>query len=149
MASHNEDQFDAIRKAVTASEYMTKQFFDELVVREDPHILLHMIYPILVLQGELLEARPSARSLRLAAVNRAQYRRTIVSGGREATYQIDVVTERALPKLLDTIHSEVRETLARLSSKYAAIAKGLRYLGEYAKRSPRDFDKRAVLAEDL
>ena len=69
-------------------------------------VWLAMYYPIVVLQGRLLEARPSKRSVSLTNSNHIRFRRAVPNERYQTIYQYDVVTERYFSRLLDAIEKE-------------------------------------------
>jgi hypothetical protein len=73
---------------------------------------IRFVYPILVAAGPLLSVITEAEGPRLAREDHILLHRGARVGGNLHEYLIDVVTERALPTLLDTIQAEA-EILAR------------------------------------
>jgi hypothetical protein len=78
---------------------------------------IELIYPILVAAGPLLSVITEAEGLRLVKEDHIQLHRGARVGGTLHEYQIDVVTERALPTLLGTIQAEA-EVLARWAESH-------------------------------
>ncbi len=78
---------------------------------------IELVYPILVAAGPLLSVITGAKGLRLVSEDHIYLHRGARVGGTLHEYQIDVVTERALPTLLGTIQAE-REFLARWAESH-------------------------------
>jgi hypothetical protein len=78
---------------------------------------IELVYPILVAAGPLLSVITDAKGLRLVSENHIHLHRGARVGGTLHEYQIDVVTERALPTLQSTIQAE-REFLARWAESH-------------------------------
>jgi hypothetical protein len=51
-------------------------------------------YPVLIVQRELLDARAGKRSVTLKRAPHLQFRRSMVVGGKEDDYQIDVIAAK-------------------------------------------------------
>ncbi len=70
-----------------------------------------IIYPMLVLQGDLLDVRLNGSDLTIETVSHVKYRRSVTCKGEETGYIIDVVTENGLPEFLDKLEHELTQTL--------------------------------------
>ncbi len=112
MAFHEESQFDAFRKLCDALEHEVSAHHYWVLDERRENINLFIHYPVLVVQGELLDVRPSKRSFTTRKANHIQFRRSSYAGENEIDTQIDVVTERYFAKYLDIIGEE-REKIAR------------------------------------
>jgi hypothetical protein len=62
--------------------------------------------PLLVVQGSILELRPTRKSLELKEVNHVQYRQSSIWNGEERDHQIDIVTEKWFPSYLTKVEKE-------------------------------------------
>lgn len=135
MATHEDEHFDSFRKLAAAVEHFADDHFKSWSFENHENVNVEMYYPVVVLQGELLDARPTKRSARITEADHIQYRLSVFIQGRVDDYQIDVVTERFFPRYLEIIHREIFKT-ARLMRRrgdvirnavdqIAAEAKGL------------------------
>jgi hypothetical protein len=118
MASHADLHFDAFRTLATALEYTTEKFFQSWDF--DPrmeYVNVEFYYPVLVVQGSIIEVRPARKSLALREVNRAQYRRSSIWNGQEKDYQIDVVTEKWFSRYLTMVEKELDQTADRMRQR--------------------------------
>jgi hypothetical protein len=125
MAFHEESHFESFRKLSDAIEYFICKYYEQWVSSPDQRVDIRLYYPILVVQGDLLEVLPSKRSLRVKKVRSVRYRRSAILNGKETYYQIDVVTEKFLPELLQIINKELLETANRIRSNHDAIMKAV------------------------
>ena len=70
-------------------------------------------YPVLVLQGQLLEARPSSGSVHLFARRHLALRRSEFVRGQEQTYEIDVVHEQHFGAFLSQVRKDTKQLVRR------------------------------------
>lgn len=115
-----EAHFDSFSKLCVALEYFVDKHYKNWSFRTSQNINIDFYYPAVVVQGELFDARPSKKSIRLTKKNHIQYRHSHLVGTKATNYQIDVVTERFFPKYLELIHREAFET-ARLLKRHLAV----------------------------
>ena len=125
MAFHEVSHFESFQKLSDAIEYFICKYYERWVSSPRTGVDIRLYYPILVVQGDLLEVLPSKRSLRVKQVRSVRYRRSAILNGEEAHYQIDVVTETFLPELLQIIDKELLETASRIRSNHDAIMKAV------------------------
>jgi hypothetical protein len=125
MALHEESHFESFEKLSDAIEYFICKYYEQWVSSPSKGVDIRLYYPILVVQGDLLEVLPSKKSLRVKQVRSVRYRRSAILNGKEAYYQIDVVTEKFLPELLQIIDKELLETASRIQSNHDAIMKAV------------------------
>ena len=74
-----------------------------------------------------------------------QYRRTSIVNSEEVNYQIDVVTERYLPNLLDVISNELEETARLLSKEQTVVRAATNKIIGQARRAKKYDDVKAAL----
>lgn len=79
---------------------------------------LFFVYPILVVQGDLLEVQQDGGQLKVQKVDRIAYTHSIYraqsQGVKQVRYRIDVVTESFFPELLELMEKSREEVLRRL-----------------------------------
>ena len=117
MALHRDEDHHAFRKLCVA----TNHFVNETIVPEymaDAAWSLSLIYPVLLIQGDIFEVRPSSRSATIVQSPHIQFCLSHVVAGEENTYQIDVISESYFPKYLDMLLREMRLMHKRLEAKY-------------------------------
>jgi hypothetical protein len=124
-ASHDDQHHNDFGKLATAVDYYSRRQ-GERSNHRGTEINLELYYPVLVVQGELLEVRPSKRSLRLAQTSHVKFCRSVVRDEEERTYQIDVVTERFFTKYLDMVLKELETTAERLAERRKEMLKALK-----------------------
>lgn len=135
MASHDEAHFDSLRKLAAATEYFGTEHFQSWVFEGDEEpVNLEVYYPILVVQGELYDARPSKRSVRLLKANHVQFRLSTLTSSGASEYQIDVVTERFFPTYLKIVEAEMAKTSRLLSRRHKAIRRSIDKIVTSARR---------------
>lgn len=106
MAWHDDTQFDAFRKACAAVDHHVTDHFGSWVLGPKESVNVQLYYPVVVVQGELLEARPDRTSVTLRPRPHLALRRSEYIDGKEQTYQIDIVQERHLKRYLAMVERE-------------------------------------------
>jgi len=120
MASHEETHFNSFRTLSVAVEYHQDVLY-KAWVKDANAINLEFYYPIVVVQGELLEVHPESDNIHIKTTNHVQFRRTSVIGSKEFNYQIDVITEHYLPTLLNMIDNEMNTTVRLLAEQDSTL----------------------------
>lgn len=114
MASHDDGHFDAFRKLSDVVEYEIDRFYKAWLGAENRHVNLEFFYPIVVVQGDLLDVRATKRSVRLIKANYLRFKRSCVSGAQRRVYMIDVVRESFFKKYLGLVQSEINHVGRRI-----------------------------------
>lgn len=140
MASHDAEQFDSFRKLSAAVEHFIDRHFKSWRFGADEWLNVEIYYPVLLLQGQLLDARPSKRSLRLLRTDHIQYRRSASVGRETVEYQIDVVTEKFFPQYLEIVDREISKTARLLRRRHVVVRRAIEKIARMA-RSLRSPDK--------
>jgi len=92
LALHEGNHFDAFRKLCDVIEYHIKKYYDDWVFTdEEEQFNLTFYYPVLVIQGELLEATPTTRSVSMRKSKHVQFQCSAITKGHETEYQIDII----------------------------------------------------------
>lgn len=105
-------------------------------------------YPVLILQGDLLEANPGKRSVALRSAEHLQFRRSSVVGGKQVDYQIDVIRERFLEKYLNTVEQEIKKTARLFRRRHQIIRESIDKIVEEARKSRTPEKIRIVMDYD-
>jgi len=125
MATHIEEHFDCFRKLSASVEYFIDEQFKNSNLLRLKNVNIEFYYPVVVVQGELLDARPSKGSVNLINANHIQYRQSGLVGTVPEDYQIDVVTERFFPKYIEIIEQEISKTARLLRRRSATVRKSI------------------------
>lgn len=125
IATHEFPHFDAITKLCDATEYFVDRHFKSCVLRNDEPLNIQVYYPLIVLQGELVEGISKRKSLTLRKADHIQFRRSTISKGEEASYQIDVVSEQYLPKYLNIIEGEIMKSVRLLRRRHNVVRQSI------------------------
>jgi len=123
MALHGEDRQDSFGKLCDVIEYFIDRDYERWTRGTDKGAAVTLYYPILVVQGDLLDVRTGKRSLSLKKAKHLQYRLSRITDGKLIDYQIDVVTERYFPQLLNMIAGEQTKTARRMNDKKEGVRK--------------------------
>jgi len=119
MAFHDETHFDALKKLCDVVEHEIEDHFCNWVFEEgtEERVNVQMYYPLLVLQGDLLDVQVRPRSMHIRKAQHLQYRRSLIRNGEQTTYQIDVITERFLKKYVEICRGEVEKAAKYMRRK--------------------------------
>jgi len=121
MATHEDSHFDAFRKLSAAVDYYSRKHFESWRIGKREYINLEFYYPVLVVQGDLMDVRQNKKSLRISKAEHIQYRMSTLVGKEQRTHQIDVVTERFFSKYLDILDSELAKTARLLRRRHKFV----------------------------
>lgn len=111
IAMHLESQHDALSSLVKCLDF-EKYRHSEIRIKGLPCINLTFYYPLLILQGDLYIAFLNNNRLTIKKSDHVQYLKNYIAPKirleSSDCYQIDVITERYLPKYLDMIAKEMK-----------------------------------------
>jgi hypothetical protein len=137
MAFHDDTHFGALKTLCDVVENEIEKHYDgwsfEAGKQEDLNVQIY--YPILVTQGDLLEVDVRPRSIRVTKANHIQYRRSILKHGVQIAYQIDVVTERYLPRLIKLGETEIEKTARLLRRRHKKIREAIDLIANAASEA--------------
>ncbi len=114
IAAHEGSHYDSFQKLCDATAYFVDKQFKNFHPSADEGINIEFYYPVIVLQGDLLDARPTRKGVSIRYASHLVYRRTIIQAAQEESYNIDVVTECFFPDFLDIIQDEMERTVRRI-----------------------------------
>lgn len=145
LAHHDIEHFEPFRKLCDIVAYYIDEQFKNWVYVEDYErsIDLEIYYPILVLQGNLYDARPTKKSVNLIEAPHIQFRRRAITKGIIETYQIDVVEEAYFPIFLELIKKETQRTLGEIRRHENEVRNSIAKIVKEAKglKSPSEIQK--------
>ena len=122
MAWHDEAHFNAFSALVKALEYRFTQFEQVAGI----YINWEFMDPVVVVQGDLLDVRCTRGTVGFRTAEHIKFRRTLIWKGKERSYMIDVVTERAFPKFVAMLEGELKRTATRVKQNADVIKATLR-----------------------
>lgn len=85
------------------------------------NIQFQLSYPVVVFQGPIFSVREDQGKARLEEASHLQLHHFATNAGELVPVQIDLVTEAALPALLETILEEMRTCRDRIMAMYARL----------------------------
>ncbi len=112
IAKHDEVHFECFNTLIKALEHQNNS-----ALHVPGWTSASVVYPLLVLQGEILDVRLVEGDVLLEPMNCAKYRRSVIWENTETGYIIDVVTERGLPDFLDMLELELTQTAEAIQRK--------------------------------
>lgn len=122
MATHDESHFEAFSKLCDATDYFLDRHFKSWSPAEKEWVNVEVYYPLVIVQGDLLEARPTKRDVSLKKAQHIQFRRSVIRNAEQRDYRIDVVQEQYLGEYLDILDEEISKT-ARLLKRRKQIVR--------------------------
>ncbi len=134
MALHEGSHFDSFQKLCDAVDYRQDQHFKSWKFGPEESVNLEFYYPVLVVQGDLLEARPRGTSVVLKPAKHLQFRRTVIRGSKSRMYQIDIVTERHFSRFLSLLDEELATIVRRIKARRRVVERSVSRIVASAKR---------------
>lgn len=123
IANHFQSDLDTFQRICDEVDYfhnLELQHYRE-VRRENMPCYLVLIYPILVLGGKMFETEPIGPHLNLKPTEHVQFFRRRVKPDEAYEYNIDVITESYLPKMIHLIDTELKEIAKKISESDAKL----------------------------
>jgi hypothetical protein len=117
MALHRDEDHQTFRKLCCATDHFVRA---QVVPSYNLNAgwSLSLVYPVLLVEGELYEVSATQRSARLRRSDHVQYRLSQSVGGEENDYCVDVITERFLPAYTRMLIREMRLMSKRLNTRH-------------------------------
>lgn len=145
MALHEGSHFESFRKLCDVTEHYIDRHYKEWVFDgTKEHVNLQMYYPVIIVQGDLVEVREGKKGVKFHSSDHIQFRQSVTRKEREeVTYQIDIIREAYLPKYLELIESELTKTAKLLAERGETVRLAINTLVEQLKgiASPEDHQK--------
>jgi len=145
MAWHDEQHFDALKKLCDVVENAQHRHFADWVFNGREDVNIQIYYPVLILQGELWDVRPSKKGLSVKRVRHLQYRRSVATSKGEVEFQIDVIEERFLKSYLGIVDTEVTKAARLLRRRHAAVRVALDEITAKAKAAATPEERREAM----
>lgn len=134
-ALHEGSHFESFRKLMDVIEYHIDKHYDDWSFSDEKENLnLTFYYPVLVVQGELLEATPTTRTVSIKKSNHLQFQCSSIRNNREIGYQIDIVQEKYFKKYLERIEEETKKTARLLKRRKKVVRRSIDRIIELAKK---------------
>ena len=134
MALHDETHFASISTLGNALEHAMDDHYRSWHPGRKEWINVQVYYPILVVQGDLVDVRQTGEAIRLHRASHVSFRRTVVRGGEETTYQVDVVTEKYFPRLVSAIDQEVAKMSRLLRRRSKEVRRSIDHITRRLQR---------------
>jgi len=146
MASHNNSHYDCIKKLCNATNYYYERNLDyELTIKLEENFKVTMLYPVLVLQGELLDVDTSNNKINISKANHLQLSRHSIINGKQEIHRINVVTEEYFPQFLEILEDEANQIISLLEKNYSSVQDSVSSLVEQIKNTSDINQKRKLL----
>ncbi len=145
MASHDETHFNNFRTLSLAIEYFQDVLYKSWKIGADA-INLEFYYPLIVVQGELLEVSSNREDITINPANHIQYRWTSIIDMKEFNYQIDVITENYLSDYLNIIKGEMEQTSHLFKENETEVRRAIKKIIAQSENAVTSNDVKAVLS---
>jgi len=137
--------YDSFRKVCDVVDYQVQKNFTNWRFDGDENVNIEIYYPVIILQGELLEARETKKSVTLRSAAHLQFRRSVATKGTSVEYQIDVIREQHLLKYLERVDGELERTGCLLRRRHKAVRSAIDSIVAAAKRVTDPERKRDIM----
>jgi len=145
MAMHEGSHYDSFRKLCDIVDYQVDKHFKSWTFGTREKLSIQIYYPVIILQGDLIDARETKRSVTLRSADHLQFRRSVATKGKEIYYQVDVIRERFLPKYLDLINAEIRRSARLLRHRRESVRSGIDKIVAEAKDAESPEQTRQIM----
>lgn len=145
MSTHEGSHYDSLQKLCDVTDHYVDKPFKSWTYGARENLNVEMYYPVIIIQGDLLDARETKRSVTLRAADHLQFRRSVATKGSNVDYQIDVIRERFLPKYLELIDAEIDETARLLRRRYEIVRSGIDRIAAEAKDAASPEQRRQIM----
>lgn len=145
MAWHDEEHFDSFKKLCDALDYFQNRHYSQWVFNGAEPVNVQVYYPLLVLQGQLWDARPTKKRVTLRRAQHLQLRKSVATASEEYGYQIDVIEERFLRSYIRVVEEEIAKVVHLLGSRHELVRRAIDKIVETAKTAPTGAARRAAM----
>lgn len=118
LAWHDDEHQSLLGTLVAATEYEISELFASWVLpekNEEEPVGINVFYPVLIARGDLHECRQSNKGNPVFTKSKhIQFRKAVISGREQETFQIDIVTESYLKDYLELLENEHEKLKSRL-----------------------------------
>jgi hypothetical protein len=109
MALHDDTHFESIQKLCLAANHSISEHYRSWHVGKNEPVNIQIYYPVLVLQGKLVEVIESQKGVRIREAKYAHLVRSTIINGEESTFHIDIVVESFFRKYISMVDSEAEK----------------------------------------
>jgi hypothetical protein len=134
MALHEDGHFDCFEKLCAAADHFQGEHFKGWRFGGPEFVNVEFYYLVMVLEGELLEVRPTRSSIQLAPKPHLQFRRSQFANGKVKNYQIDVIQESFMPMYLRLVKNEGLAIVSLLRRRHKEVRHALEIIVRRARR---------------
>lgn len=149
MAIHEGSHYNSFNKLCDITDhYVVKHFKSWEFNGTTEKLNVEFYYPLIIVQGELLDACETKRSVTLRSAEHLQFRRSVTTKGRDVDYQIDVIRERFLPKYLEMVDAELEKTARLLRRRHKIVRSAIDSIVEAARDADSPEQTRQIMEYD-
>ena len=143
VATHLEEQHDTFNSLVLSIENTLSDFYH---VWEPPEqgetepIFIQCIYPLIVLGGDLMEARLDRKGLKVSRTKHVQFIKTMYLDRKPVDYQIDVVAQDYIEQYLSIIDVEMAKLNRLIKRHKRTLLNSISHILEDVKQLQKPVD---------
>jgi len=145
MALHDSPHFEAFQKLCEATDYYREEYVQNWEIGDNEVLNLEIYYPLIILQGDLMDVRPIGKSAKLSRTNHILYRRTTIQQGKSRDYFIDVITESFLPDYIKMVEGEIQKAVNLIRRHKGRITASIEDIVERAQKAKDKKEIRRLL----
>lgn len=134
LALHEGPQFDSFVKLAHALEHAIDEHFEGWLPGPKEWVNLQVYYPLLIVQGRILEVGQGRHGLTMKPVKHVQFRRSSIWRNEETTYQVDVITNEYLGQFLHLVESEVARIARTMRRRRVVVDTSVRRIQRRLQR---------------
>lgn len=147
MAFHDDAHFESFQKLCDVTNFHVNSLFENWQGNNVETVNIEFYYPLIVVQGELLDVRPHKTSgVDIHSTQHVHFVKTTMQNNKPETYHIDIITENYLPKYLDIINFEMTEAIKGIKNNIQIMNESMDIIiKDFRKANSREA-KRAALS---
>lgn len=148
MAMHEGSHYESFRKLCDVTDYHVDKHFTSWKFGGEERVNIEFYYPLIIVQGDLIEAYETKRSVGFRSAEHIQFRQSVATNRKVVDYQIDVIRERYLPKYLELIDAELKKTARLLRRRHIIVRSAIERIVERAKTADSQEQVRNIMDYD-
>jgi hypothetical protein len=146
MAMHEGVHYESFRKLCDVTDYFIGEHFKGWTFGDEEEDLnVQFYYPLIIVQGDLVEAYETKRSVGFRSAEHIQFRQSLAMNQKNVDFQIDIIRERYLPKYLEMIDAELEKTARLLRRRHKVVRSNIESIVAEAKNANSAEEVRRIM----
>lgn len=145
-ATHRESDYEAFKSLSTAFDYTLRLFYlsDADPWTQHSPLQLAASYPVMVIQGQMLEVRLTSDNFAVSESQHLTFLRSYAHGGYIHDHLIDVVTESYFPRYLRLLKRELKGLATDIRNRNRELRGIVQLHYDACRRDPRCWGTKTV-----